>query len=173
MLQAVRQCREKLLRQGIDPADYNTDESASDIEDFRRLLKIQSINLMGISYSGGLMMAVLQKYPEHIRSLILDAPLPEFVNIDEDELTNFNEALTEVLTANDTTLSSRFQSYLSSLGENTMTIPYQLGDGSRVELSYGRPEILSVIHSKLEDYDGVQNLTEIVRDMMGDNASFT
>jgi hypothetical protein len=43
------------------------------------------------------MMAVLQKYPKHIRSLILDSPLPEFVNIDEQELANFNEVLTPLL----------------------------------------------------------------------------
>src|SRR5580704_10812702 len=97
VLESVRQCRERLVRQGIDLSAYNTDESAADIEDLRRLLKIDSLNLMGISYSGGLMMAVLQKYPQHIRSLVLDSPLPEFVNIDEQELANFNEAITTVL----------------------------------------------------------------------------
>lgn len=96
VLASVRQCREKLTREGIDLSAYNTDESAADIEDLRRLLHIDSLNLMGISYSGGLMMAVLQKYPEHIRSLILDSSLPEFVNIDEQELVNFNEALTDI-----------------------------------------------------------------------------
>ena len=42
-------------------------------------------------------MAVLQKFPQHIRSLILDSSLPEFVNIDEQELTNFDEILSQVL----------------------------------------------------------------------------
>ena len=79
---------------------------------FAALLKIDSLNLMGISYSGGLMMAVLQKYPQHIRSLVLDSPLPEFVNIDEQELANFNEALTSVLDSNDSTLFDRFHSLL-------------------------------------------------------------
>jgi len=114
--ESVRQCREKLVRQGIDLSAYNTDESAADIEDLRRLLKIDSLNLMGISYSGGLMMAVLQKYPQHIRSLILDSPLPEFVNIDEQELANFNEALTAVLDSGDSSLLTRFHNYFSGLG---------------------------------------------------------
>ena len=105
-LKAVRRCRQELIGKGIDLSAYNTDESAADIEDLRRLLKIDSINLMGISYSGGLMMAVLQKYPQHIRSLILDSPLPEFVNIDEQELANFNEALTAVLDSGDSNLTS-------------------------------------------------------------------
>ena len=142
-LKDVRDCRAKLLQQGIDIAAYNTDESVDDIEDLHRLLKIDSLNLMGISYSGGLMMAVLERYPQHIRSLILDSPLPEFVNIDEDELANFKEALTAVLDANDPSLAAPFHNYLISLGEKALTVPYQLRDGSTVQLNYGRLEILS------------------------------
>jgi pimeloyl-ACP methyl ester carboxylesterase len=163
---AVRQCREKLINEGIDLSAYNTDESAADIEDLRRLLHVDSLNLMGISYSGGLMMAVLQKYPQHIRSLILDSPLPEFVNIDEQELANFNEALTSVLGSNDSTLLDRFHSYFSSLGGKVFTINYQLKDGKTVILNYGRSELLSIIHDKVEDYDGIKALPQIIGDMI-------
>ncbi len=75
---------------------------------------------MGISYSGGLMMVVLQKYPQHIRSLVLDSPLPEFVNIDEQELANFNEALTAVLDSSDSSLLARFHSYFAALVERLL-----------------------------------------------------
>ena len=166
MLTAVRECREKLIKDGIDLSAYNTDESAADIEDLRRLLHIDSLNLMGISYSGGLMMAVLQKYPEHIRSLILDSPLPEFVNIDEQELANFNEALTSVL-ASDSTLLDRFHSYFSGLvGGKLFTINYQLKDGKTVTIDYGRSELLRIIHDKVEDYDGIKELPQIIYDMI-------
>ena len=36
VLSSVRQCREKLIKEGIDLSAYNTDESAADIEDLRR-----------------------------------------------------------------------------------------------------------------------------------------
>lgn len=166
VLEAVRQCREKLVRQGIDLSAYNTDESAADIEDLRRLLKIDSLNLMGISYSGGLMMAVWQKHPQHIRALILDSPLPEFVNIDEQELANFNEALTAVLDSADPTLTVRFRSYFSGLGGKVFTINYQMKDGRAVTLDYGRKELLSVIHDKIEDYNGIKELPQIINDMV-------
>lgn len=165
VLEAVRQCREKLVRKGIDLSAYNTDESAADIEDLRRLLRIDSLNLMGISYSGGLMMAVLQKYPQHIRSLVLDSPLPEFVNIDEQELANFNEALSAALDGADSSLTERFHSYFGSLFGKVFTISYQMKDGSMVTLDYGRNEMLSVIHDKLEDYDGIKELPQIISDM--------
>jgi pimeloyl-ACP methyl ester carboxylesterase len=166
VLESVRQCREKLVRQGIDLSAYNTDESAADIEDLRRLLKIDSLNLVGISYSGGLMMAVLQKYPQHIRSLILDSPLPEFVNIDEQELANFNEALTAVLDSGDGGLLTRFHDWFCGLGGRVFTISYQLKDGKEVTLDYGRNELLSVIHNKVEDYDGIKELPQIISDMI-------
>jgi pimeloyl-ACP methyl ester carboxylesterase len=165
-LESVRRCREKLVRQGIDLSAYNTDESAADIEDLRRLLKIDSLNLMGISYSGGLMMAVLQKYPRHIRSLILDSPLPEFVNIDEQELANFNEALTTVLDGSDSNLLTRFHDYFSGLSGKVFTISYQLKDGKSVTLDYGRNEFLSILHDKTEDYDGIKELPQIISDMI-------
>jgi pimeloyl-ACP methyl ester carboxylesterase len=165
-LSLVRQCREKLIKEGIDLSAYNTDESAGDIEDLRRLLHIRSLNLMGISYSGGLMMAVLQKYPEHIRSLILDSPLPEFVNIDEQELANFNEALTTVLGGNDSTLLDRFHTYFSGLDGKVFKISYQLKDGKTATLDYGRSELLSILHGKVEDYDGIKELPQVINNMI-------
>lgn len=163
---AIRQCRANLTQQGIDLSAYNTDESAADIEDLRRLLQIDSLNLMGISYSGGLMMAVLQKYPDHIRSLILDSPLPEFVNIDEQELANFNQVLTSVLDTADPTLTPRFRSYFSTLDHKVFTLRYTLTDGKTVTLNYGRNEMLAILKGKLEDYDGIQELPHIVNDMI-------
>jgi pimeloyl-ACP methyl ester carboxylesterase len=166
VLSSVKQCREKLIKEGINLSAYNTDESAADIEDLRRLLHIGSLNLMGISYSGGLMMAVLQKYPEHIRSLILDSPLPEFVNIDEQELANFNEALTSVLGTDNSALLERFHTYFGGLGGRIFTINYQLKDGKTVTLDYGRSELLSILHDKVEDYDGIKELPQIISDMI-------
>jgi pimeloyl-ACP methyl ester carboxylesterase len=166
MLKTVRECRKNLVKQGVDLSAYNTDESAADIEDLRRLLHIDQLNLMGISYSGGLMMAVLQKYPQHIRSLVLDSPLPEFVNIDEQELANFNEALTAVLDSSGGDLTARFRRYFTGLDEKAFTIRYQMKDGSIVPLSYGRRELLSILHGKIEDYDGMKELPQIVSNMI-------
>ena len=166
VLAAVHRCHDKLVHQGINLSAYNIDESAADVEDLRRLLHIDSLNLLGISYSGGLMMAVLQKYPQHIRSLVLDSPLPEFVNIDEQELTNFNEALTTVLNGSDSGLTAQFRAYFTSIGGKIFATSYRLKDGRTVTLDYGRSELLSIIHGKLEDYDGVKELPRIIRDMI-------
>jgi len=166
VLESVRQCHKKLLQQGVDLSAYNTDEIAADIEDLRCLLRIDSLNLMGISYSGGLMMTVLQKYPQHIRSLILDSSLPEFVNIDEQELANFNEALTTVLDSSGDGLTPRFRSYFAGLDGKVFTTNYRLKDGKLVALQYGRSELLGILHAKVEDYDGIKELPQVVSDMV-------
>jgi len=166
ILASIRQCRTNLTQQGIDLSAYNTDESAADIEDLRRLLHIDSLNLLGISYSGGLMMTVLQKYPAHIRSLILDSPLPEFVNIDEQELANFNHVLTSVLNTADPTLTPRFRTYFTGLDHKVFSLRYTLNDGRTVTLNYGRNEMLAILKGKLEDYDGMKELPRVVNDMI-------
>ncbi|RZL08201.1 MAG: hypothetical protein EOO62_15755 [Hymenobacter sp.] len=48
---AVSRCRQKLVSQGIDLSAYTTQESAEDINDLRRALHLDSLNLLGISYS--------------------------------------------------------------------------------------------------------------------------
>lgn len=74
VLVGVKRYKKRLEAKGIDLSGYNTDETVSDIHDLLSVLKIDSVNLLGISYSGGLMMAVLQKDSSRIRSLILDSP---------------------------------------------------------------------------------------------------
>ena len=82
-LQAAKICYERLKNQGIDLSAYNSKESAADIEDLRRALKIEKLNLYGISYSVRLMLNVMRDYPNGIRSVVLESPLPLEVNYDE------------------------------------------------------------------------------------------
>jgi hypothetical protein len=52
-MEATKHCRKRLADQGIDLSAYNTIGSAADIEDLRRALHIDSLNLMGISKAAG------------------------------------------------------------------------------------------------------------------------
>src|SRR5580692_7485139 len=55
VLVGVRRYKKALEAKGIDLSGYNTDETVSDIHDLLTSLHIDSVNLYGISYSGGLM----------------------------------------------------------------------------------------------------------------------
>jgi pimeloyl-ACP methyl ester carboxylesterase len=169
---AVTKCRERLIAKGIDITGYNTAENTNDIEDLRKLLKIDSLNLIGLSYSGGLMMNVLKKYPNHIRSLILDSPLPLFVNIDEDELANFNEALHQVFASNekDSRLEEKLKQYLLSIKDKVFTTDfYDETKKTTVKISYRRNELIDIIGSKISDEEDRKKMPQTVHDLIMGN----
>lgn len=82
-IQAAKVCYERLIKQGINVSAYNSAESAADIEDLRRVLKLDKINLWGLSYSTRLMLNVMRDYPKGIRSVVLESTLPLEANYDE------------------------------------------------------------------------------------------
>jgi pimeloyl-ACP methyl ester carboxylesterase len=82
-VQAAKICHERLTGEGINLSAYNSAESAADIEDLRRVLKLDKINLYGVSYSARLMLNVMRDYPQGIRSVVLESTLPPQVNYDE------------------------------------------------------------------------------------------
>jgi pimeloyl-ACP methyl ester carboxylesterase len=179
VLEGVKMRRKRLLADGIDLSAYNTEESAADIEDLRRALKIDSLNLMGISYSGGLMMTVLKNYPQGVRSLILDSPLPEFINIDEEELINFNEALDQVFLSCQrdsldkekyANLRAAFREYLTSIGRKKFTISYrEKNNGEDEVIHYSRNELISVVKNALEDYPRIKDVPFIITELIKGN----
>ena len=176
VLVGVRRYKKALEAKGIDLAGYNTDETVADIVDLLASLHIDSVNLVGGSYSGGLMLAVLQKDPSRIRSLVLDSPLPTFVPIDEDEPANFNEALNVLFqhVEKDSTdkglygdLKNRFQRYFTSIGGKTFSIPYlEKGTKDTVNIQYTRNDLLGVLENTLFDPSKIKDVPYIITEMI-------
>lgn len=92
-LDAARVCRERLVRSGVDLEAYNSAESAADIEDLRRALRLEKINLYGVSYSARLMLNVVRDYPAGVRSLALESTMPLEINYDEVGVDNIARTL--------------------------------------------------------------------------------
>jgi pimeloyl-ACP methyl ester carboxylesterase len=172
----VKKYKAALEKRGIDLSGYNTDETVSDIHDLLNVLKIDSVNLFGVSYSGGLMTAVLQRDPARIRSLILDSPLPAFVPIDEDEPVNFMEALhiyfrnVEADSAGQKlygNLRDRFHNYFSAIAQKTFYLPYlEAGTKDSIRIRYSKNELLSVVLDKLYDDSGRKDLARVITDLI-------
>lgn len=177
VIEGTKRYKKALEAKGIDLAGYNTDETVADIHDLLKVLNIDSVNLFGGSYSGGLMLAVLQKDPRRIRSLVLDSPLPTFVPIDEEEPANFNEAL-KVLSeycVRDSSDQARyghlyadFQAYFTKLGTKTFT--HRLVDKSgkdTLRIQYTRNDLYTAIINTLYNYRQIKEvpfiITEIIR----------
>lgn len=176
ILAGVKACRKRLAGEGIDLDAYNTIENAADIEDLRRALNIDSINLIGISYSGGLMMTVMRNYPQHIRSVVLDSALPGFVNYEEDALFSINEAFNRIFSNCDRdstdkalygNLKERFQQYFTSIGNQNFYINYQeKGKPGSIRIKYTRDELLDMLVDKLQSNRELKNIPYIINQVI-------
>jgi pimeloyl-ACP methyl ester carboxylesterase len=82
-LEAVKICRDRLMGSGVDLSGYNSAETAADIEDLRRSLKLDKVNLYGLSYSVRVMLEAARDYPTSVRSLVLESNLLPEINYDE------------------------------------------------------------------------------------------
>lgn len=158
-LLAIKQCRKRLMAQGIDLSAYNTIESAADINDLRLALQIKQLNLRGISYSGGLMLTVARNHPEGVRSLVLSSPLPGYTNYEEEGVFNINEAFDQVFAdceADSTdknvygTLRERFHQYFTEITGKTFTISYTEKDSTgKLTINYTKNELLDAILNRM------------------------
>lgn len=73
---AVKTCRDRLVRAGINPSFATSAENAADVNDLRIALGYEQWNLFGVSYGTKLALTVMRDYPEGVRSVILDSVYP-------------------------------------------------------------------------------------------------
>lgn len=151
---AAGRCRERLTGQGIDLNGYTTLEIAADISDLKQALKLDTYNLLTISYSTKIAQVLLRDYPEGIRSVVMDSPLPLEVNYDEESVSNLLESLRKVLSdcAQDTdcnaaypNLEARFLTFLREKTEDPLIVPVENPETGKMETFYLRGKELVTI----------------------------
>ena len=75
-LAAWNKCHERFIATGVNPAVFNTTESAADVHDIVVALGYQQVNMLGISYGTRLGLTVMRDYPEIVRAMVLDSVVP-------------------------------------------------------------------------------------------------
>ncbi|CAG1006263.1 partial Carboxylesterase A, partial [Anaerolineae bacterium] len=90
---ALLGCRDRLKEQGINLAAYTTRASAADVHDLITALGYEHVNLYGASYGGRLALTIMRDYPEMVRAVVLDSPVPLEAKIYNDEAANAENAL--------------------------------------------------------------------------------
>jgi len=154
--QAAKNCKERLVAKGIDLNGYNTNEIAADIEDLRKALKIEKYNLLTISYSTKIAQVLMRDYPEAIRSVVMDSPLPLEVNYDEESTGNLLEAVEKLLSACTSDqachtafpdLKARFFQYLRDKTVNPLMVSVNNPNTQKEEIFYLRGKDLITVFS--------------------------
>jgi pimeloyl-ACP methyl ester carboxylesterase len=74
--EAWGKCSKRFLEQGIDPAAFNTTQSAADVRDIVAALGYEQVNLIGISYGTRLALTIMRDYPEIVRAVVIDSVVP-------------------------------------------------------------------------------------------------
>ncbi|MEM6770150.1 MAG: alpha/beta hydrolase [Bacteroidota bacterium] len=128
---AAAGCRDRLQGQGIDLDAYNTREIAADIEDLRKVLHLDQLNLLTISYSTKIAQTMMRDYPASIRSVVMDSPLPLAASWDESSLSNimktyrtiFSDCAADSLCNNQyPNLGQRFYAFLDATATSPITL---------------------------------------------------
>ncbi len=75
-IEALDECRRRLVADGVDVTAYDSAANAADVEDLRTALGYERWNLVGISYGTRLAQTVMRDHPEGLRSVVLDSTYP-------------------------------------------------------------------------------------------------
>ena len=174
---AVKKCRQRLAATGIDLSAYNTIESAADINDLKMALQLDSLNLLGISYSGGLMLTVARNHPAAVKSLILNSPLPGYTNYEEEGLFNINEGLDQVFdnvkkdsaSIQYQNLKHRFQQYFTAITGKVFTIPYvEKNTTDTLNIHYSKNDLLDAIINRISNWQ-LKTVPFVINELINGN----
>lgn len=72
---ATMNCKNELIRKGIDPANYSSVNVANDLHALKNALHYDSWNVLGVSYGTYISQVYANAYPQDFNKMILDSPV--------------------------------------------------------------------------------------------------
>jgi len=153
---AAKACNERLRNKGIDLNYYNTNQIAADINDLIYVLGIKKYNLLTMSYSTKIGQVLIRDYPDKIRSVVMDSPLPLEVNYDEESVKNLLESLDKLLSDCETdtkcnnafpNIKNRFLKYLKEKTINPLKVKVKNPKNGKLETFYLKGKDLITVFS--------------------------
>ncbi|WP_456599500.1 alpha/beta hydrolase [Blastococcus sp. SYSU DS0616] len=171
-VESLEECRQRLVDEGIDFADYNSAASAADLEDLRVALGYDEWNLYGISYGTRLAQTVMRDHPDGIRSVVLDAAYPIDADLYEETPGNAVRAMEALFAtcADDAgcaaqypELEQTFQGLVDEL--NAAPAPITVVDptnGQRIEDELDGDSLVGFLFQTLYSTELVPHLPEII-----------
>jgi pimeloyl-ACP methyl ester carboxylesterase len=92
MRAAAADCLKQLIGRA-DPRYYTTTIATQDLEDVRKAIGSPQFDLVGVSYGTRMAQQYLMRYPDAVRSVVLDSVVPNSLSLGEDFARNLDDAL--------------------------------------------------------------------------------
>ena len=153
---AAKECSTRLRNNGIDLDSYTTNQIAADINDLMNVLEIEEYNLLTMSYSTKIGQVLMRDYPNKIRSVVMDSPLPLEVNYDEESVSNLLASVDKLLSDCEVdtdcnsafpNIKSRFQAYLEEKTNTPLQVKVENPKNGKLETFYLKGEDLINVFS--------------------------
>jgi pimeloyl-ACP methyl ester carboxylesterase len=93
---SVREC---LAGLDADPRQYTTQTAIADLDEVREKLGYEALNLWGGSYGTRVGLEYLRRYPQHVRSIVLDGVAPAGMKLPLSFVSDGNAALERLIEA--------------------------------------------------------------------------
>ncbi len=151
----VAQCL-KQFEGKADPRYYTTTIAAQDLEDVRKALGSPTFDLVGVSYGTRMAQQYAMRYPDAVRSLVLDGVVPNSLVLGEEFAVNLDDALKAQFArcTEDEACRKRFNDPYQTL--------FQLRDALRANphaVSFRDPQTYQSVQRVLSEY----SLASVVR----------
>jgi pimeloyl-ACP methyl ester carboxylesterase len=146
----------KQLAGRADPRYYTTTIATQDLEDVRKALGAPQFDLLGVSYGTRMAQQYLMRYPDAVRSVVLDSVVPNPLALGQDFARNLDDALKAQFIRCTTEPACKKQ-----FGDPDQTL-YQLRDALRAnphEVSFRDPQSYRTVKRVLNE----DSLASVVR----------
>jgi pimeloyl-ACP methyl ester carboxylesterase len=144
------------VKQKADPRYYTTTIATQDLEDVRKALGSPQLDLIGVSYGTRMAQQYLKRYPQSVRSVVLDSVVPNQLALGEDFAANLDDALRK-----DFAYCTAVAACKQHFGDSMQTL-YQLRDALRANphtVSFRDPETYETVVRPLSEF----SLASVVR----------
>lgn len=178
-LEMLGECRERLVQEGANLAAYESAASAADVDDLRRALGYEQVNLYGISYGTRLAQTILRDYPQGVRSAILDSSYPIAADLITELPANASRAFETFFAgcAADPEcaqaypdLEARFYDLVAELDEEPITVPvFYLFDRQNYEAALQGDDLIAVVFQGLYSAEIIPLLPQLIADVEAGN----
>ncbi len=174
-LEMLGNCRERLLAEGANLAVYDSAASAADVDDLRRVLGYEQVNLYGISYGTRLAQTIMRDYPEGVRSAILDSSYPIAADLLTEIPRNASRAFETFFAgcaadadcaAAFPNLEERFYALVDALDAEPITVPvFYLFDRQNYDAALQGDDLIAVFFQALYSADIIPLLPQLIADV--------